>query len=72
MPVHGQARDPGRGQYTLTLYVARTGRKLAGPVTLQGNDKTCPALATSYGSSLTVYDSFGLNQVEAIIGTYVP
>ena len=58
-------------QYTLTLYVARTGRKLAGPVTLQGSDKTCPGLAISYGSSLTVYASLGLNQVEAIIGKYV-
>jgi hypothetical protein len=58
-------------RYTLTLYVARTGRKLAGPVTLQGNDKTCPGLATSYGSSLTVYASLGLNQVQAVIGQYV-
>lgn len=71
-PYTGKRATLEAAQYTLTLYVARTGRKLAGPVTLQGNDKTCPALATSYGSSLTVYASLGLNQVEAIIGTYVP
>jgi hypothetical protein len=58
-------------RYTLTLYVARTGRKLAGPVSLQGSDHACPGLAISYGSSLEVYASLGLNQIDAIIGKYV-
>jgi hypothetical protein len=44
---------------------------LAGPVTLQGRDQACPRSAIGTGSSLTVYTSLGLNQIEAIIGKYV-
>ena len=58
-------------RYTLSLYVARTGRKLAGPVTMEGSDHACPATAITVTSNPAVYASLGLNQIEAIIGKYV-
>jgi hypothetical protein len=58
-------------KYTLTLYVARTGQKLAGPVTVQGSDQTCPATVLTYEKHPAVYTSLGLNQIEAILGKYV-
>lgn len=58
-------------RYTLSLYVARTGRRLAGPVTVEGSDRACPATAVTVTSNPAVYTSLGLNQIEAIIGKYV-
>lgn len=62
-----------RARYTLTLYVARTGKKLTGPVTVTGSDRTCPAsvLAFSGDQNPAVYTSLSRKQIKAVIGKYV-
>jgi hypothetical protein len=58
-------------RYTISLYVAQTGQRLAGPVTVAGSGKACPGTAIVDAGNPAVYTSLGTHQIEAIVGKYV-
>lgn len=57
--------------YTLNLYVAQTGQRLAGPVTVAGSDRACPGTAIIDAGNPAVYTSLGIREIEAIVGKFV-
>lgn len=67
----GGDADQNVGDYTVTLYVARTARKLAGPFAVAGTDRACPTAALLNDEYPAVYTALGIPKVVQLLGKYV-
>jgi hypothetical protein len=57
--------------YTITLYVARTGQQLLGPDTVRGTVHSCPDMAVLDADQPAVYTSLSIPRLAALISKYV-
>jgi hypothetical protein len=67
----GGGAELDEADFSITLYVARTGQRLAGPVMLAGTDHTCPSSAFVDGMNPVVYTALSVPEVVRQFGKYV-
>jgi hypothetical protein len=60
-------------QYTISVYAALTGARVAGPQTISGDDSTCPATVTTTNGDgpSAFYSSLTFSDVDSAVASAV-